>query len=295
MTRLAGKVAIITGAASGIDRGAVELFLREGCAGGGGGHPGRQGGASRRRTWAVGLLLRADVGEERELEALVADTVKRHGRLDCLFNNAGLAGVNGPITETPFGEAEASFRVLLWSVVFGMKYAGRVMRDQKSGSIISTASVAGVGTGMGPHIYSAAKAAVIHLTRSVAKELGESNVRVNCICPGGIATPIFGKGAGLGTQAADQTVETANGLLTHMQPIPRAGLPEDIAKAALFLAGDDSTFINGHALVVDGGLTHGRRWSEVVAMRQAFRTALGVQDLYPVPESVTRMGIPKSA
>ena len=119
---------------------------------------------------------------------------------------------------------------------------------------------------------------MIHLTRSVAKELGESNVRVNCICPGGIATPIFGKGAGLGTQAADQTVETVKGLLAHMQPIPRAGLPEDIAKAALFLASDDSTFVNGHALVVDGGLTHGRRWSEVVALRQAFRTALGVQD-----------------
>jgi NAD(P)-dependent dehydrogenase (short-subunit alcohol dehydrogenase family) len=195
-----------------------------------------------------------------------------------LFNNAGLAEVTGPITETPFDEAEVTFKALFWSVVFGMKYAGRVMRDQKSGSIISTASVAVVGTGLGPHIYSAAKAAVIHLTRSVAKELGESNVRVNCICPGGIATPIFGKGAGLGTQAADQTIEAVKGLLAHMQPIPRAGLPEDIAKAALYLARDDSTFVYGHALVVDGGVTHGRRWSEVVKRGRAFRTALGVQD-----------------
>jgi NAD(P)-dependent dehydrogenase (short-subunit alcohol dehydrogenase family) len=278
MSRLAGKVAIITGGASGIGRGAVELFLREGAQVVAADIQDDKGALLVDELGPSVSYFRADVGEEREVEALVADTVKRHGRLDCLFNNAGLAGVSGPITETPFGEAEVTFQVLFWSVVFGMKYAGRVMRDQKSGSIISTASVAGVGTGMGPHIYSAAKAAVIHLTRSVAKELGESNVRVNCICPGGIATPIFGKGAGLGTQAADQTVETVKGLLAHMQPIPRAGLPEDIAKAALFLASDDSTFVNGHALVVDGGLTHGRRWSEVVALRQAFRTALGVQD-----------------
>ena len=278
MNRLAGKVAIITGAASGIGRGAVELFVREGALVVAADIQDDKGRLLVDELGPSVSYFRADVGEERAVEALVADTMKRHRRLDCLFNNAGIGGVSGPITETPFGEAEASFQVLFWSVVFGMKYAGRVMRDQKSGSIISTASVAGLGTGMGPHIYSAAKAAVIHLTRSVAKELGESNVRVNCICPGGIATPIFGKGAGLGTQAADQTIETVKGLLAHMQPIPRAGLPEDIAKAALFLASDDSTFVNGHTLVVDGGLTNGRRWSEVVALRQAFRTALGVQD-----------------
>lgn len=184
MSRLAGKVAIITGGASGIGRGAVELFVREGAQVIAADIQDDKGTLLVDELGPSVSYFHANVGEEREVEALVADTVKRHGRLDCLFNNAGLAGVSGPITETPFGEAEATFRVLFWSVVFGMKYAGRVMRDQKSGSIISTASVAGVGTGLGPHIYSAAKAAVIHLTRSVAKELGESNCPRELHLPG---------------------------------------------------------------------------------------------------------------
>lgn len=277
MNRLQGKVAIVTGGASGIGRGAVELFCREGAQVVAADVQDDKGARLVDELGSSVSYFRADVGEEREVEALVADTVKRHGRLDCMFNNAGVPGPRGPIADTPIDEAEAAFQVLFWSVVFGMKHAGRVMREQGSGSIVSTASVAGVGTGLGPHIYSAAKAAVIHLTRSVAKELGESNVRVNCICPGGIATPIFGKAFGLGTQAADQTVETMKGILAGAQPIPRSGVPGDIANAALFLASDELSFVNGHALVVDGGMTHGPRWSEVVAMRQSISTALGVQ------------------
>jgi NAD(P)-dependent dehydrogenase (short-subunit alcohol dehydrogenase family) len=192
-----------------------------------------------------------------------------------LFNNAGLGGVSGPITETPFDEAEVTFRVLFWSVVFGMKYAGRVMRDQKSGSIISTASVAGVGTGMGPHIYSAAKAAVIHLTRSVAKELGESNVRVNCICPGGIAY-LRERGWAWNASGGPNSRNSEGASRTHAADSARRSPGRHREGGAV--SSDDSTFVNGHALVVDGGLTHGRRWSEVVALRQAFRTALGVQD-----------------
>src|SRR6185503_15950288 len=106
-------------------------------------------------------------------------------------------------------------------VFLGMKHAAGIMRRQGSGSIISTASVAGLGAGMGPHVYSAAKAAVIHLTRSVAMELGESGVRVNCICPGGIATPIFGKSIGLSAEASDRVAETMKVLLTGRQPIQR--------------------------------------------------------------------------
>jgi NAD(P)-dependent dehydrogenase (short-subunit alcohol dehydrogenase family) len=168
--------------------------------------------------------------------------------------------------------------VLFRGVLLGMKHAGRVMREQKSGSIISTASVAGLGAGSGPHVYSAAKAAVIHLTRTVAKELGESNVRVNCVCPGGIATPIFGKALGLATQVADQTVEPMKQVLAGIQPIPRAGMPQDIANAALFLASDESAFVNGHALVVDGGLVGGRGWSESQAGGKSIKTALGIAE-----------------
>jgi len=276
--RLSGKVAIVTGGASGIGRGTAELFVREGASVVVADLQDDKGAQLVEQLGKAVSYLRTDVAEERDVEALVAHAVKRHGRLDCIFNNAGLAGVGGSILDTPVPEAEAAFRILFWGVVFGMKHAGRVMREQQFGSIISTASVAGIDTGLGPHIYSAAKAAVIHLTRSVAKELGESNVRVNCICPGGVATPIFGKAFGLATQVADQTVEIMKAALGESQPIRRAGMPEDIAKAALFLASDDSTFVNGHALVVDGGLTRGRRWPEIEANRKRLREALGVPD-----------------
>jgi len=208
----------------------------------------------------------------------VADAVARHGRLDCVFNNAGYPGVGGGIGDTPVEAFDETMAVLVRGVFLGMKHAAAVMTRQGSGSIISTASVAGLRTGYGPHVYSMAKAAVIHLTRSVAMELGESGVRVNCICPGGIATPIFGKAFGMGEEAADQAVTFMKAALTQFQPIRRSGLPDDIAQAALWLASDDSTFVNGHALVVDGGLTGGRQWSEGRALRAQLRAALGLPE-----------------
>lgn len=278
MGRLSGKVAIITGGASGIGRGTVELFVKEDASVVIADLQDDKGERLAEELGPRARYLRTDVGEERDVAALVAHAVKTFGRLDCMFNNAGLVGPGGSITDVPVDAADATLRVLFRGVLLGMKHAGRVMRDQKSGSIISTASVAGIGTGLGPHVYSAAKAAVIHLTESVAKELGESSVRVNCICPGGIATPIFGKAFGLATQVADQTVEPMKDVLAGAQAIPRAGLPLDIANAALFLASDDSTFVNGHALVVDGGLVGGRRWSEVEANRKRLQASFGIRD-----------------
>jgi NAD(P)-dependent dehydrogenase (short-subunit alcohol dehydrogenase family) len=148
--------------------------------------------------------------------------------------------------------------VLLKGVVLGMKHAAPIMKEQKSGSIISTASVAGLQGGFGPHIYSACKAAVVHLTKTVALELGKDNIRVNAICPGGIATSIFGRGMGLPTQLADQSAKLMENVLDKFQPIKRSGLPSDIARTALFLASDDSTFVSGQAIAVDGALTAGR-------------------------------------
>jgi len=167
--------------------------------------------------------------------------------------------------------------VLLRGVFLGMKHAAPIMRRQRSGSIISTASVAGLQAGFGPHIYSAAKAAVIHLTRSVAMELGHSGVRVNCICPGVIATPLFAKAVGLPPEVADQTIESIKPALTNRQPIRCPGLPEDVARAALWLASDDSSFVTGHALVVDGGLTGGRIRSATEKEIRLLRLALGAQ------------------
>ena len=143
------------------------------------------------------------------------------------------------------------------AAMLGMKHAVTHMRAMGGGSIISTASIAGMQNGFGPILYSVAKSAIVHMTRLAAAQLGPSYIRVNCICPGLIATPIFAKGLGVATQVADQTVTSALRAFSNSQPIPRTGLPADIAEAALFLASDGSKFVNGHALVVDGGITVG--------------------------------------
>ena len=278
MSRLANKVALVTGGGSGIGEATVRLFVAEGAAVV---IADIQDDRGRRVAGELGpraAYVHADVSREDDVQAAVAETVRRFGRLDCMFSNAGYGGVGGRIAEIPVAGFDETLGVLLRGVFLGMKHAAPVMQAQGSGSIISTASVAGMVTGLGPHVYSAAKAAVIHLTRSVAMELGEHNVRVNCICPGGIATPIFGKGLGLSIERAEAIVPLMKGVLENLQPIKRSGLPDDIAQAALWLASDEATFVNGHALVVDGGLIGGRSWSESQLRRSALRQALGLTD-----------------
>jgi NAD(P)-dependent dehydrogenase (short-subunit alcohol dehydrogenase family) len=278
MSRLANKVALITGGASGIGEATVRLFVAEGAAVVIADLQDERGSRVAAELGSRAAYAHADVSREADVQAAVAETERRFGRLDCIFNNAGYGGVGGRIAEIPVDGFDQTMGVLVRGVFLGMKHAAPVMKRQGSGSIISTASIAGLQTGLGPHVYSTAKAAVIHLTRSVAMELGEHNVRVNCICPGGIATPIFGKGLGLSPERAEEIVPLMKGVLENLQPIKRAGLPDDIAQAALWLASDDSTFVNGHALVVDGGLVGGRSWSESQFRRSALRQALGLPD-----------------
>ena len=232
------------------------------------------------------IFFHGDVRKESDIKGVIDLAIETFGRLDCIFNNAGIGGANGYIEDIPVKAFDETMDVLFRSVFIGIKYVTPIMKKQGSGSIISTASVAGMGTGLGPHVYSAAKAAIIHFTHSVAMELGESNIRVNCICPGGIATAIFGKGLGLDQGASERLAEMLKIPFKDMQPIPRAGLPEDIAKAALWLASDDSTFINGHALVVDGGVSLGKRPNE---MREGFgeiAKALNLGDLDEIIKKV---------
>jgi NAD(P)-dependent dehydrogenase (short-subunit alcohol dehydrogenase family) len=276
MPRLAGKVALITGGASGIGEATVRLFADEGAAVVVADIQDAAGRALAADLGARAIYVHADVSREADVETAVRETVARFGRLDCLFNNAGAAGVSGGIEEIGVDGFDATVALLVRSVFLGMKHAAPVMKRQGAGSIISTASVAGLRTGFGPHVYSAAKAAVIHLTRSVAMELGEHGVRVNCICPGAIATPIFGKTFGLSAERAEETIPLMKGILEMVQPIRRSGVPDDIARAALWLASDESTFVNGEALVVDGGLTGGRLWSEVQQRADMLRAALGL-------------------
>jgi NAD(P)-dependent dehydrogenase (short-subunit alcohol dehydrogenase family) len=278
MSRLANKVALVTGGGSGIGEATVRLFVAEGASVVIADIQDERGRRVADELGARAAYVHTDVSREADVQAAVEATVERFGKLDCIFNNAGYGGVGGRIAEIPVEGFDETLGVLLRGVFLGMKHAAPVMKRQGGGSIISTASVAGLRTGLGPHVYSAAKAAVIHLTRSVAMELGEHNVRVNCICPGGIATPIFGKGLGLSPERAEEIVPLMKGVLENLQPIKRSGLPDDIAHAALWLASDDSTFVNGHALVVDGGLTGGRSWSESQLRRSALRQALGLTD-----------------
>jgi len=276
MGKLDGKVAVITGGASGIGDATVRIFVQEGCRVVIADVQDDRGARLAEELGKSASYLHADVSQEAHVSGAIAHAVSRFGRLDCLFNNAGAGGVAGPIEEIPADGFDRTMGVLLRGVFLGMKHAAPIMKRQRGGSIISTASVAGLQAGYGPHVYSAAKAAVVHLTRSVAMELGESGVRVNCICPGGIATPIFGSALGLAGPEADRIAELMKTLLATRQPIQRAGLPEDIARAALWLASEESSFVNGHALIVDGGLTGGRMWSVVQEQRQQLRAALGL-------------------
>jgi NAD(P)-dependent dehydrogenase (short-subunit alcohol dehydrogenase family) len=249
--RLDGKVAIITGGGSGIGRASVLTFLREGARV----VVGDLNEASLAETAALARAqghadrlasLRVDVSVERDVAGLVELAAARFGGLDCIFNNAGVGGAFGPIGETTLEEWDYTFAVLVRGVFLGVKHASNRMKGQgRGGSIINTASIAGLGGGGGPHAYSAAKAAVINLSRAVSAELAGDRIRVNAIAPGMIRTPL----------ATAQREEGWERLVQRKQPWPEPGVPQHIADTALFLASEEARFITGQVVVVDGGLT----------------------------------------
>ncbi len=257
MGRLEGKVAVITGGSSGIGAATVRLFFQEGARVVIADILDKQGQNLAKALGSGVVYSHTNVMVEDEVQAVVNLAVTQFGKLDCMFNNAGIGGVGGPIEETNTEGFDITVATLFKGVMLGMKHAARVMLPQGYGNIISTASVAGHKTGFAGHTYSACKAAVIHLTRSVAMQLGEFGIRVNCICPGGIVTPIFGRALGLSQEEAEKTLDPIREVFKNIQAVPRAGLPEDVAKAALFLASDDSGFINGEPMQVDGGIGWG--------------------------------------
>ena len=280
MGRLDGKVAVITGATSGIGLRTAEIFVAEGAKVVVAGRRIPEGEALAERLGANCIFRQTDVTVEEQVASLIKLAIDKHGRLDCLFNNAGGPAQTGGIEGLEVGRFDLAMATLVRSVVLGMKHAAPYMKRQGFGSIINNGSIAGRLAGFSSSIvYSAAKAAVIHLTKCVAMELGESGVRVNSISPGAIATGIFAKALGLSVEAAENTPPVMREAYKSAQPIPRAGLPDDIAYAAVFLASDESTFINGHDLVVDGAITGGRNWSQqqqgYVVLRNAFEEKAG--------------------
>jgi NAD(P)-dependent dehydrogenase (short-subunit alcohol dehydrogenase family) len=257
MDRLKGKVAVITGGASGIGAGTVRRFVEEGAEVLIADLDAARGAALAGELGTPAAFLRTDVSKEEDIAAMVAETTDRFGRLDVLFNNAGFGGALGPIESTTVADYDLTMDVLLKSVFLGMKHVAPLMKAQRSGSIISTASVAGIRAGYAPHLYSVAKAAVIHLTRTVALELGEHGIRVNAICPGFIATPLAA-----GRPDADESqIEQLRAAGAASQVLGRVGEAVDIANMALFLASDESEWITGRDFVVDGGFEAGPPWS----------------------------------
>lgn len=254
--RLEGKVAVITGATSGIGEATARRFAAEGANLVLAGRSVDKGEQLARELGGHVVFQRADVMLEDDIAALVDTAMSRFGRLDCLFNNAGAGDRSTLDSVTEEGFAE-TMRLITGSVVFGIKHGARVMRPQGSGSIINNSSIAAHRLGQGGYLYSAAKAAVSHVTRLAGVELGADGIRVNAISPGAVATPIFwGGSARAQTLSEEENQDKLAKLernLAKATPLPRSGLAEDIANAAVFLASNEGSFVNCHDLVVDGG------------------------------------------
>lgn len=257
--RFAGKVAVITGAASGIGRETARLFAKEGAT-----------------VFAADLDLAGvqslaaeldgitavacDVCDVAQIKALM-DQAGAAGGIDVVFNNAGAGGAREPIDEIDADGWDRTFHLLLRSVAMGIRYAVSYMKGRPGAAIVNTSSVAAVGPGYSPTAYAVAKAGVLHLTKCAATDLAQYGIRVNAVQPGFINTNIFS--ASLEVAEADKA--QVNAMIAQMssyaQPVARGGQPRDIAEAVAFLASEAGSFMTGASMIVDGGITVGPRHS----------------------------------
>jgi NAD(P)-dependent dehydrogenase (short-subunit alcohol dehydrogenase family) len=249
MGRLAGRSAVVTGGARGIGEGIVRRYVAEGarCV-----IADIDTQAGERLAAELGeavAFIRCDVTNEDDIVAAIDLCVERFGALDIMINNAGVVGIQGPIQDTPREDYDRTMTVLLTSVFLGTKHAMRVMKAQKTGSIINTASTAGVQGGLGPHVYTTAKHGVVGLSKSVAVEAAPHGIRVNVLCPGATLSSLT---AGLVTGDKDN-LDAAYDRLSSKYPGGRAPRPEDMANAAVWLGSDEGQFMNGAVIVMDAG------------------------------------------
>jgi NAD(P)-dependent dehydrogenase (short-subunit alcohol dehydrogenase family) len=274
--RLAKKIIVITGAASGIGLGTVEKAVAEGAFVVAGDVQDDKGAALEARFPGKVAYQHCDVTLEADVAALMATAQARFGGLDGLFNNAGAGGVMGPVETTDVGAFKAALDLLVTSVFLGTKHAVPLMAARGGGSIVNTASIAGLQAGWGPLAYSTAKAGVIQFSKVAAAELAARKIRVNAVCPGLIATAIFGTSLGMPREVADQIAAMLATQGGSIQPAGRAGEPADIAEAVVWLLSDAGSFVTGTHIVVDGGITVGPRHAWDPTAPQPIAEALGL-------------------
>lgn len=277
MFDLSGKVAVITGGCSGIGRGTIDVFRNAGAKVACLDIQDEKGAALEALLGDSGMYVHADVTSEDQMGAAFAKVLDRFGKIDLLFNNAG--GSEGVGTD-PF-DIDALHRtqdLLVTSVILGMKFTVPSMIENGGGSIVNTASIAGLQAGYGGLAYSLAKGSVVHLSRVAAAQLAPQKIRVNAICPGLIPTSIFGLVMGETIEQADQRAAMIAERAHLAQPIPRAGKPEDIGNAVAYFASDEASFVTGQYLAVDGGITVGPRSAWDPEDSGGLREAMGMDD-----------------
>lgn len=271
--RLDGKVAIVTGATRGIGQGIARAFVGEGARVLFTGRDQALGTALEAELGKNTRFMPVDVAKEDEIAAMVAAAVERFGGLDCLVSNAGGAIVAGGLVDMISDKFWESFHVHVGSVAYGMKHAAPEIAKRGGGSIINISSIAGSGAGFSGFAYSGAKAATTHLSKWAAMNLAPQKIRVNTISPGPVLTSIFGRAGGSSPEAAEARLAKVAAVFEEITPLHLAGKPEDIAHGAIYLASDESKYVTGHDLVIDGGILNSRPVEEVTAMMAKIRTA----------------------
>lgn len=252
--RFDGKVAMVTGGASGLGEATAHLLTDEGARVVVADYSTDRGTSVARSIGDAAIFAPCDVTDEDQVAGACDLALERFGRLDLVFANAGIVGVVGPIADTPMDDWDRTMAVLARGVFSTVKHGARTMiAAGNGGAIVITSSVAGVHGGLGPHAYAMAKAGVIGLARSAAAELAAHRIRVNAVAPGSIPT-----GMTAHVMAGDpDAIEATAHRLAGTSPLGRAGTPDDIAEAVLYLASDAGSWITGQTLVIDAGLTSG--------------------------------------